>query len=249
MHVRNDPHLLDDPPDRLLNGLRDDPYIREGDGGGDVSGTAPMPPARPAGTGSQQLLRELLAAAPAVVARRLGDPRLAASVLTELLRRRPELARAPAVAARLLAHPHLPPSLLPRLAESLEWKTLADAAAQPGIARAARRTLAGLLERRLGQMTLGETISLARRAPTELLPSLLAHRDERVVRAALGNPRTRADDVSRLLSESSRQPERAAALGSVMSQTRWRALAAAGPSEECTESQDAPDATERSDGP
>jgi len=140
-------------------------------------------------------------------ARRLLAGPLDEAVLTPLLRRSVPIAFLEAVAAtrpwsehaRVLARVVLSPraqrALSLRLVGALGWRDLAEVAATMRVSAAVRSRAESLLRDGLGEMRLGDRVTLARVATPALLPLLLADVDRHVVEAALVNPRLREQDL------------------------------------------------------
>ena len=80
----------------------------------------------------------------------------------------------------------------------LYWKDLADIAEDARIAPAVRRQAEEVLKGRLGEMTQGERITLARRASRGVIAALRETAEARVLRALLGNTRLREQDVTQI---------------------------------------------------
>jgi hypothetical protein len=140
-------------------------------------------------------------------ARRLLAGPLDESVLMPLLRRAVPVAFLDAVAAtrpwsehgrvlaRVVLSPRAPRALSLRLVGALGWRDLAEVAATLRVSAAVRARAESLLCDGLGQLRLGDRVTLARIATPALLPLLLADADRRVVEAALVNARLREPDV------------------------------------------------------
>jgi hypothetical protein len=101
----------------------------------------------------------------------------------------------PRLLARVVLNPRAPRALSLRLVGALHWRDLADVAASPPVPAAVRFRAESLLRDGLGDMRLGDRITLARLATPALLPSFLADAEPRVTEAALFNPRLREDDL------------------------------------------------------
>jgi len=135
-------------------------------------------------------------------ARRLLAGPLDEAVLTPLLRRSVPIAFLEAVAAtrpwsehaRVLS-PRAQRALSLRLVGALGWRDLAEVAATMRVSAAVRSRAESLLRDGLGEMRLGDRVTLARVATPALLPLLLADVDRHVVEAALVNPRLREQDL------------------------------------------------------
>lgn len=134
---------------------------------------------------------------------RTGDEQVLAAVLRravpvsfleEAASARPWSER-PRILARVVLNPRAPRSLSLRLVSSLYWRDLADVAATPTVSAAARSRAESLLRDGLGDMRLGDRITLARLATPALLPELLAAAERQVAESALVNPRLREEDL------------------------------------------------------
>jgi hypothetical protein len=119
-----------------------------------------------------------------------------AAFLEELAATRPWSERGRVLAAVVMS-PRAPRALCLRLVGALSWRELADVASTMRLAAAVRARAEGLLRDGLGDMRLGDRITLARLATPAVLPLLLADGDARVVDAALVNPRLREEDLVR----------------------------------------------------
>jgi hypothetical protein len=144
---------------------------------------------------SRARAREVLAQAPdeqvlAAVLRRA----VPAAFLEEVASASPWSER-PRVLARVVLSPRAPRSLSLRLVSALYWRDLAEVAATPRLAAAVRSRAESLLRDGLGDMRLGDRVTLARLATPALLPALLADGDRQVTESALVNPRLREEDV------------------------------------------------------
>jgi hypothetical protein len=87
------------------------------------------------------------------------------------------------------AHPQAERRISLRLIREFYASDLARFALLPAVAADLRHAAVELLITRLPSITLGERISLARRAPTEVAAALLLDKEMRVWQAALENPR------------------------------------------------------------
>jgi hypothetical protein len=101
----------------------------------------------------------------------------------------------PRLLARVVLNPRAPRALSLRLVSSLYWRDLADVAATPHVPGAVRARAESLLRDGLGEMRLGDRVTLARLATPALLPPLLGDEDGRVAESALLNPRLREEDI------------------------------------------------------
>lgn len=88
----------------------------------------------------------------------------------------------------LVLHPHTPLARARTLVAHLGWRDLVEVASDPRVHPVIRRSAESYLEARIGEMTLGERVALARRASRPIVALLAASEDEGVLRALLGNP-------------------------------------------------------------
>jgi hypothetical protein len=91
--------------------------------------------------------------------------------------------------------PKAPRALALRLVGSLFWRDLADVAASPHVAAAARVRAEALLLDALADLRLGDRITLAKIATAPVLARLLQDAEARVVESALINRRLREEDL------------------------------------------------------
>lgn len=125
--------------------------------------------------------------------------------------------------ARLLGSVVLSPrvsrALALRLVGSLFWHDLAEVAASPRVAAAARVRAEALLLDHMPDLRLGDRITLAKIATPPVLARLLEDRDPRVVEAALINARLREEDLLGALRKDTVSP---ALIEGVAASSRWR---------------------------
>ena len=130
-----------------------------------------------------------------VLARALDEQVLASALrravpvafLEEVASTRPWSER-PRVLARVVLSPRAPQALSLRLVSALYWRDLAEVAATPRVPAAVRSRAESLLRDGLGDMRLGDRITLARLATPALLPALLADSERQVAESALAQP-------------------------------------------------------------
>lgn len=101
----------------------------------------------------------------------------------------------PMVLARVVLNPRAPRGLSLRLVSSLFWRDLAEVAASPAVHAAVRVRAEASLRDMLGELRLGERITLAKIATPLVLAPLLVDPDPHVVEATLLNPRLREEDL------------------------------------------------------
>jgi len=100
----------------------------------------------------------------------------------------------------LVLHPRTPYPVARSLAGHLYWRDLAEAIEDARLHPALRRQAEQILKERVPEMSLGEQISLARRATGRLIAALRGSGDVRVLRALLGNPRLKEHDAEAVAS-------------------------------------------------
>jgi hypothetical protein len=97
------------------------------------------------------------------------------------------------------AHPRAPRRIALRLVREFYTFDLMQFALLPAVAADLRRAADDLLVTRLASITLGERISLARRASTNVVAALLLDKETRVWQTALENPRLTEAAICRSL--------------------------------------------------
>jgi hypothetical protein len=100
------------------------------------------------------------------------------------------------------AHPYTPRRISLRLIRELYPGELVRFALLPAVAADLRHVASELLLTRLPSMTLGERISLARRAPATVAAALLLDKEPRVWQAVLENPRLTEANIVKALHRS-----------------------------------------------
>jgi hypothetical protein len=141
-------------------------------------------------------VREALAAAP-------SDRLLLAAVLRravplatlEVLAATPPWSEDQRLLGSVVLSPRVSRALALRLVGSLFWRDLADVAASPRVAAAARVRAEALLLDAMTDLRLGDRITLAKIATPPVLARLLEDEDPRVVEAGLINARLREEDL------------------------------------------------------
>jgi len=131
------------------------------------------------------------------VARMLRNPR-AGRALLDRVARVPRWTRNPEVKAGLVRHPRTALALARRFLGHLRWTDLAETAGDLRLSPVLRRQAEDLIEVRLGEMTEGERIALARRARDGVIAALAARPEPRVLRALLSNSRTPEREAVRI---------------------------------------------------
>lgn len=169
---------------------------------------------------SRPRAREVLARAPdeqvLAAALRRAVP---AAFLEEVASSRPWSER-PRVLARVVLSPRAPHALSLRLVAGLYWRDLAEVASTPRVPAAVRARAESLLRDGLGEMRLGDRVTLARLATPALLPPLLADSERQVAESALLNPRLREEDLVAALR---REDARTVLLEAAVASPRWAA--------------------------
>jgi hypothetical protein len=115
--------------------------------------------------------------------------------------------------------PRVSRALALRLVGSLFWRDLADVAASPRVAAAARVRAEALLLDYMADLRLGDRITLAKIATPPVLARLLEDVDPRVVEAALINARLREED---LVGAVRRDTVTRALIEGIAASSRWR---------------------------
>jgi hypothetical protein len=115
--------------------------------------------------------------------------------------------------------PRVSRALALRLVGSLSWRDLADVAASPRVAAAARVRAEALLLDHMTELRLGDRITLAKIATPPVLAQLLEDADPRVVEACLINGRLREEDLAGALG---RDTVTRALIEGVAASSRWR---------------------------
>jgi hypothetical protein len=107
----------------------------------------------------------------------------------EELSKNAKLASTRKVRVGMVVHPRTPRRISLKLLRQLHTFDLMRVALLPVISGDLKRVAAELLVSRLASITLGERITLARRAPETVATALLLDQERRVLQAALENPR------------------------------------------------------------
>jgi hypothetical protein len=140
-----------------------------------------------------------------------------AAFLEEVAARRPWSER-PRVLARVVLSPRAPHALALRLVSGLYWRDLAEVAATARVPAAVRARAESLLRDGLGDMRLGDRVTLARLATPALLGVLLADSERQVAESTLLNPRLREEDLVAALR---REDVRVVLIEATVSSSRW----------------------------
>jgi len=149
----------------------------------------------------------------------LGVLRRAVPVkLLEFLGNTPPWSDRPQVMARVVLNPRAPRALSLRLVPVLYWRDLADVAAAPYVAAGVRVRAEASLKELLGDMRIGDRVSLAKLATRSVLVALLGDAEPRVAEAALINPRLREEELVSALRQTDVRP---ALIQAVVASLRW----------------------------
>jgi hypothetical protein len=156
----------------------------------------------------EELRRHLTSAPSAYLEGAVQNPELTPDEMTLLLRNRfasPSLltrvgqdrqwTRYYEVKRGLVRHPRTPYPVARSLVGHLYWRDLAESIEDARLHPALRRQAEQILQERLPEMSLGEQISLARRATGGLISTFRGSGEARVLRALLGNPRLKEQDA------------------------------------------------------
>ena len=163
---------------------------------------------------SGALLRRHLATAPApFLEGALENPALSKEELVRMLRNRRATASQLTRVGRqhrwtrdydikrgLLLHPRTPPALAARMVPHLLWRDLAEVSLNQSLRPMVRRMAEEMLSARLEDLTVGERITIARRASRHVIQGLLEFREQGVLQSLLGNSRLVEMDAIRLAS-------------------------------------------------
>ena len=118
----------------------------------------------------------------------LLNPFVGGEAIEELAMNR-KLTAAYEVRCALARHRRTPQAVAMRFVAGLVWRDLMEVSADTRIQASVRRLAEKYLAQRLSGLSVGERVSLARRASAETAAQLAADGDPRVVRALLANPR------------------------------------------------------------
>lgn len=123
-----------------------------------------------------------------------------------------------AIKHALVSNPRTPYAVSRGLLAHLYWRDLLDAAGSLHLSPVLRRDAEKVLRTRLPELSLGEKITLARRAGRGLVEALLEGGEGPVLQALLGNPRMTEREVLRIAAAPASAPE---ALASVAQHPAW----------------------------
>jgi len=133
----------------------------------------------------------------------------------------PEWVRHDRVRAALVLHPRTPRPIAVGLLPQLRWLDLLKATNTPSLPAPIALGAERLLTQRLGEMALGERITLARTATEGVIRALRKESSPLLLRALLDNPRFRAEDA---LDLAERENTPAASLRLLAESPRFRDL-------------------------
>lgn len=189
------------------------------------------PPDDVASASGDALTRYVLEAPAHELLSALQNPNLEEKHLLLILRRRdlpasvvvavserPEWMAQYLVKAAIVAHHNTPKTLASSLVKFLFWRDLAKLVARSDIDSMVRKLSEVNLRDRIGQISLGEKVALARMAPREVLKALRSEANERVMAALLDNPRCTDDDVLFIANSAKTSPKILELLGKA---ERW----------------------------
>ena len=134
----------------------------------------------------------------------------------------PEWVRNEKIRAALVLHPRTPRPIAVGLLPQLRWPDLLKATTTPSLPAPIALGAMRLLAERIGEMSLGERITLARLAPEPILKTLRKEPGPLLLKALLDNPRFRAEDAL-FVAERAEAP--AASLRLLAESPRFRARA------------------------
>lgn len=132
-----------------------------------------------------------------------GD--LAAEIIDQIIKSSSAI-KSRKVRLALAAHPRVPRRLALRIIRGLYTFDLVQFARMPAAAADLKHLADELLISRLASVTLGERISLARRASPTVAAALLLDKDTRVWQAALENPRLTEASIVKALQKTGATP-------------------------------------------
>ncbi len=186
---------------------------------------------RRAGGSAEELSTVLYDTSEEVLLALLDNPRLTEEHLKVLLSRknlgrtflrelgaRERLLRAYSVKLAFVRHAHAPRSVVLALLRHLYLFDLARVAATPAALAELRRGAEEAVVGRLGALSLGERLSLARQGTSRIAATLLGDTEHRVFRAALENPRLTEEAVVRTLKAEKLTPE---VVEAIATHPRW----------------------------
>ncbi|MDA8018397.1 MAG: hypothetical protein MPN21_13230 [Thermoanaerobaculia bacterium] len=122
------------------------------------------------------------------------------------------------VRSAVAGHRRTPPQVALRFVSSLFWRELLEIVVDVRVSAAVRRSAEHYLVQRLPRLTVGEKVSLARRAVGRIARELSLDPTLRILKALLGNPRLVEQDLMPLLTSARSSPR---ALETVAASERW----------------------------
>jgi hypothetical protein len=144
--------------------------------------------------------------------------RLASPALLTRVGRNRRWTRNSEVRRLVVQHPQVPLGLGRSLLAHLFWKDVLETSVNPRVHPTIRRQCERLLQTRIEELTLGEKIALARRAPRGVLTGLIHSDDSRLLRSVLGNPALIEQDAVTIAKASTSPAE---SLAYLASHPRW----------------------------
>jgi len=138
--------------------------------------------------------------------RLLRNPHVTPQILSRIGRDR-RWTRVYEIKRALVRHPRSPLVVSRGFLPYLHWKDLAEACADLRVHPVARRQAERLLGTRVDELSLGEKVTLARRASRGLIRALIDAGEPQVLRGLLGNERTVEADAIRIASGPRATPE------------------------------------------
>ena len=148
----------------------------------------------------------------------LLDNRAAPPALMVGIARNWRWARTYAVKLAIVRHPKTPYAVSRGFLAHLYWRDLLETSGDLHLSPVIRRDAERVLRTRLQELSLGEKITLARRAGRSLVDALLEGGEGPVLQALLGNARMTEREVLRIASAPASPPE---ALAAVASHHAW----------------------------
>ena len=129
-----------------------------------------------------------------------------------------QLRRRYRVCFALTMHPNTPPSIALALMNTLRWGDILTVLRQPRISAALQSKGVEVIEERLPRLTLGEKVSLARRAPRPLIRVLRTLNEPGVLRIVFNNTYFTDEDALYVASYPKTHPP---ALGALAGSAKW----------------------------
>jgi len=147
----------------------------------------------------------------------LLNPHVTPRAIEELLQVR-ELLSQYEVRSAVARHPRTPETGAMRFVSGLYWRDLLAILVDVRIAPAVRKVAEKYLVQRLGRLTTGEKIAVARRAPAPVLAHLRDDPSRHVIKALLENPRLTEEALLPVVASRGTRPQ---ILGQIAADPRW----------------------------